>query len=383
MTTTRGAGRGSAPRACPRRRRRRACGARRAGAARAAIDRRAARAEYAVPVCAGAGRHGRAARARAGERRREAARHPPRRLGRGVVALVSGDVAAAESSARPARRRDSRRATMVDPSSASGLPCRHRRRRSAPGTRRLECVRDRDGSVGLVRVRAARRAADPSRRRRRRLPRARRMRSCSRRGGPSCVAPHQTHLCVAEQEPVARLGLDPGVASTSVPRAVANSTPFVEPRSVMYQRSSRSSSRAWVFDTVPSSMATSWASGKSGIGGRTTAEDHDLGAQRDGGSRRRHERPLVCGERAMIVSSIDSSGISGRGCWADTEPRAERGHRHPARRRWRRRGPTSRGTPRARPSAIGTAPRAHRTRTDRGRRGDTRDRRRRRRVGRV
>ena len=54
----------------------------------------------------------------------------------------------------------------------------------------------------------------------------------------------------------------PGGASTSVPMSVANSTPFVESRSVMYQASSRSSRRAWIFETVPSWIPTSCAPGK-------------------------------------------------------------------------------------------------------------------------
>ncbi len=53
----------------------------------------------------------------------------------------------------------------------------------------------------------------------------------------------------------------PGAASTSVPMTVANSTPFVESRSVIHQVSSRSSRRAWVLETVPSWIAMSWASG--------------------------------------------------------------------------------------------------------------------------
>ena len=94
-----------------------------------------------------------------------------------------------------------------------------------------------------------------------------------------------------------------------------------------YQRSSRSSSRAWVFDTVPSWIATSCAPGNSGSADGAPPEDHDLGAERrrrsPDGSDERPLRPTAARDDRLL----DRRRRGSRGACAAPrhEARAERG----------------------------------------------------------
>ncbi len=129
-----------------------------------------------------------------------------------------------------------------------------------------------------------------------------------------------------EEEALARLDLLPGGASTSVPMRVANSTPFVESRSVTNHFSPRSCRRAWVFDTVRLvGDRDELGVGVRGIRSRTTSEDDDVRGQVDRVAVRGDDRPGDAATRVTTVRSRASSSASSGS--AGTRLRVERRHR--------------------------------------------------------